>query len=232
MRREAERTLFSLFPWYQRGVRADDYEVIAIDNGSTEPLNGGDVQAAAPHVRYLSYQTASRSPVEAVNLGVELAGGENVAICIDGARILSPRILRYSLMACRAFARPFVCTLGWHLGDEVQNIRSERATARRLSIGFWSRWIGEPTVTRCFPYQRWRHPARTAGSPPLLRAIASRSPSRSFCDWAAFATAFSSREEGWSTSISLRQPAHHTSNRWFCWEKKRSISSMVVLPPM
>ena len=122
MRREATRTLFSLSPTYQQGVRADDYEVIAIDNGSTEPLNADQVHAVAPNVRYLAHATASRSPVDAVNLGVDLARSENVAICIDGARILSPGILRYSLMAFRAFAGPFVCTLGWHLGDEVQNV--------------------------------------------------------------------------------------------------------------
>jgi hypothetical protein len=121
MRREATRTLFSLSPTYQRGVNADDYEVIAIDNGSTEPLSSREVQAVAPNFRYLSYATASRSPVDAVNLGVDMARSENVAICIDGARILSPGILRYSLMSFRAFAHPFVCTLGWHLGDEVQN---------------------------------------------------------------------------------------------------------------
>jgi hypothetical protein len=39
MRREAARTLLSLSTQYQQNLTADDYEVIAIDNGSTEPLD-------------------------------------------------------------------------------------------------------------------------------------------------------------------------------------------------
>jgi glycosyltransferase involved in cell wall biosynthesis len=122
MRRESARTLHSLSPIYQHGVSAGDYEVIAIDNGSTEPLEAEDVRAVAPNFRYIFHDTASRSPVDAVNVGVNLARAANVMVCIDGARILSPGILQYSLMAFRAFAHPFVCTLGWHLGREPQPI--------------------------------------------------------------------------------------------------------------
>lgn len=122
MRREASRTLFSLTAGYQQGISVDDYEVIAIDNASTEPLTDVEVQKFGTNFRYVSHTTSSVSPVGAVNLGVSLARGERVAICIDGARILSPRILYYSLKAFRAFTSPLVCTLGWHLGEEVQNV--------------------------------------------------------------------------------------------------------------
>ena len=39
MCREAERTLHTLSAAYQTGVSDADYEVIAIDNGSSQPLN-------------------------------------------------------------------------------------------------------------------------------------------------------------------------------------------------
>jgi hypothetical protein len=132
MRREAKRTLFSLSPAYQHDVRADDYEVIAIDNGSAEPLNADEVCAVAPNFRYVSHVTTSSSPVEAVNLGVQLARSENIAISIDGARILSPGILSYTLIAFRAFDHPLVCTLGWHLGDEVQNLSVEKGYSQTV----------------------------------------------------------------------------------------------------
>lgn len=122
MRREAARTLFSLSPTYQRGVAAEDYEVVVVENGSTLPLNGDDVERTGPNVRYRWHATSSVSPVDAVNLGVELARGEHVAICVDGARMLSPGIVSYMLAAFRAVTSPFVCTLGWHLGAEVQNV--------------------------------------------------------------------------------------------------------------
>lgn len=122
MRREAPRTLFSLSPEYQRGVEAGDYEVIVVENGSSAPLSADEVERVAPNFRYHGHQTSSSSPVEAVNLGVELARGERVAVCVDGARILSPGVLHLMLAAFRAFPNAFVYTLGWHLGTEIQNV--------------------------------------------------------------------------------------------------------------
>ncbi len=122
MRREAPRTLFSLSPEYQRGVEAGDYEVIVIENGSSVPLQAEAVERIASNFRYHRHETSSPSPVEAVNLGVDLARGERVAVCVDGARILSPGIVHHMLAAFRAFPDPFVYTLGWHLGGEVQNV--------------------------------------------------------------------------------------------------------------
>lgn len=122
MQREAPRTLFSLSPVYQKGAAAEAYEVVVIDNGSTAPLDAGAVERVAPNFRYHRHKTSSSSIVEAVNLGVELARGDRVAICVDGARILSPGVIHYMLAAFRAFENPFIHTLGWHLGEEVQNI--------------------------------------------------------------------------------------------------------------
>ncbi len=122
MRREAPRTLFSLSPGYQRGVAVEDYEVVVIENGSTNPLRAEEVETIAPNFRYHRHETSSSSPVEAVNLGVEMARGEYVAVCVDGARILTPKILQHMLAAFRAYPNPFVYTLGWHLGEEVQNL--------------------------------------------------------------------------------------------------------------
>lgn len=125
MRREAPRTLFSLSPDYQRGVTVSDYEVVVVENGSTDPLPAAEVERIAPNFRYHRHETSSASPVDAVNLGVELARSEQVAVCVDGARILSPGIVHSMLAAFRAFPNPFVYTLGWHLGDEVQNVSIE-----------------------------------------------------------------------------------------------------------
>jgi glycosyltransferase involved in cell wall biosynthesis len=122
MRREAPRTLFSLSPGYQRDVEADDYEVIVVENGSTAPMRADEVERIAPNFSYHWHETSSKSPVDAVNLGVELARGDRVAVCVDGARILSPGIVHYMLTAFRAFPNPFVYTLGWHIGDEAQNV--------------------------------------------------------------------------------------------------------------
>lgn len=122
MRREAMRTLRTLASDFQRNIRSDEYEVIAIDNGSSEPLDPQVGAGLGSAFRYHFNVTKAVSPAAAVNLGVRLARGSHVCVCIDGARMLSPGILSGMLAAFRAWPNAFVSTLGWHLGEEVQNL--------------------------------------------------------------------------------------------------------------
>ncbi len=120
MGREAPRTLHTLSPAYQRGATAADYEVIVIDAGSSRPLDAGFVAGFGPNFRLLR-TAAAPSPAAAVNAAARTARGEAIALCIDGARLLSPGIIRLMLAAFRAYADPVVATLAWHLGPKVQN---------------------------------------------------------------------------------------------------------------
>ena len=120
MGREAPRTLHTLSPAYQRDVTAADYEVIAIDAGSSRPLGAGFVASFGPNFRLLR-TAAAPSPSAAVNAAARIARGEALALCIDGARMLSPGIIRLMLAAFRAYADPVVATLAWHLGPKLQN---------------------------------------------------------------------------------------------------------------
>ena len=121
MRREAERTLFSLTPQYQRGVHGDDYEVIAIDNGSTEPLEESRVKSFGGNFHYIYFKADSPSPCAAINHAINKARARFVMCCIDGARILSPGILKYALAASQLHEHSFIYTIGMHLGPEPQN---------------------------------------------------------------------------------------------------------------
>lgn len=120
MSREAERTLCTLGKDYQLG--ADDYEVIVIDNGSSQPLKLTRVLEFGANFKYHFIETESVSPTAAVNYGVGIADGEFVAVIVDGARMVTPGLVRESLRALQAFRNPFVCALGWHLGPDVQNV--------------------------------------------------------------------------------------------------------------
>ncbi len=120
MRREARRTLFSLSSEYQRDIATDAYEVIAIDNGSAQPLTEEDVRQYGKNFHYHYHETDSPSPVEAVNLGVRLAKGEKVAVIVDGARMASPGLIQQTLLAMRVKQRTFVASLAWHLGPDIQ----------------------------------------------------------------------------------------------------------------
>lgn len=120
MRREARRTLYSLSNTYQINTDGLAYEVIVIDNGSTEPLDRNYAQSFGKNFRYIYFDAHSPSPCEALNYGVQIARGKLITLCIDGARILSPGILHYSMLASRIHKNPFVYTLGMHLGFKPQ----------------------------------------------------------------------------------------------------------------
>lgn len=126
MRREAERTLVSLSTAYQQGVEASEYEVIVIDNGSQQPLDPAEVARVGPNFRYHFLETDSVSPVGALNLGAGMALGKYVALIVDGARMATPGLLHATLKGLRLSEAPFLSSLSWHLGPDVQNRSMEK----------------------------------------------------------------------------------------------------------
>ncbi len=124
MAREAPRTLHTFSPAYQRGVSAADYEVIAVDHGSRKPLEEGIVRSHGPQFRLVSHPagTVPLSPAAAINAAALGSTGAAIAVCIDGARMASPGIVRHMLAALDAWRDPVVATLGWHLGPKLQNL--------------------------------------------------------------------------------------------------------------
>ena len=120
MQREAKRTLYSLSTAHQHGVTAEDYEVIAIDNGSTHPLAPDMVAGFGSNFRYHFHETTSVSPVDALNLGAEMARYDAIAMIVDGARMVSPGLVQWSLAALRLNASAFDCSLSCHLGPDIQ----------------------------------------------------------------------------------------------------------------
>jgi hypothetical protein len=121
MRREAERTLYTLGPDYQRGVQASDYEVVAVDNGSTDPLSESEVTRFGPNFRLVSHPGGDPSPAAAINRVAAEVSSPWVMCLIDGARMLSPGILVGALGAVRERPQGFVYTIGMHLGRAPQN---------------------------------------------------------------------------------------------------------------
>ncbi|MFT6098259.1 MAG: glycosyltransferase involved in cell wall biosynthesis [Arenicella sp.] len=122
MRREAQRTLYSLSSDYQRHVEPSDYQVIVIDNSSSYPLSKEIVESFGTNFEYHYFNTQSVSPAEAINYGASLALGDLLACIVDGARMLSPGVIKNSLIASQAFNKPFITSLAWHLGPKEQNI--------------------------------------------------------------------------------------------------------------
>ncbi len=121
MRREAERTLFSLSAQYQQDVNENDYEVIVIENGSTESLEFDDLSRFGSNFRYHLLCNAPKSPVFAINEGVKLAKAEKIGIMIDGAHILTPGVLKYALMTFALYPSAVLGVRYCFLGPGQQN---------------------------------------------------------------------------------------------------------------
>jgi glycosyl transferase family 2 len=120
MARELPRTIRSLSASMQRGILAQDYEVIVVDNGSNRPFDEAACRQWVPDLVVHHMKDPTVSPVPAINMGLEIARGDVVGVFIDGARMASPGLLASALMASRLHERPAVGTLAFHLGHQVQ----------------------------------------------------------------------------------------------------------------
>jgi hypothetical protein len=122
MARELPRTIRSLSPAMQRGIDPQDYEVILIDNGSTQAFDEAELRGSLPDLVVHRFQNATVSPVPAINYGLGLARAELVGVCIDGARLASPGLLATALAASRLHEHPVIGTVAFHIGPDVQRV--------------------------------------------------------------------------------------------------------------
>ena len=145
MEREGRRTLYSLSTSYQTGMRDTDYEVIVMDNGSTPPFPSAYLESLGGNFRYVYVDDARPSPASAINLGIRQSRGEYVCIMIDGARMLTPGMLRYAVRAIRAFEHPIVTSPSWHLGPDLQRRSVTKGYSKEAEDALLARigWPGD-----------------------------------------------------------------------------------------
>jgi hypothetical protein len=120
MPREVPRSVLSATVPYQRQVDGLDYEILVVENGSSEPLDQSELESIAPNVRYFRLDNPPPSPGYAVNFAVERARGEVLAIMLDGAHMLTPRVLFFGLSPFRYHSNPVVSTPPFFLGPGAQ----------------------------------------------------------------------------------------------------------------
>jgi len=144
MPEQAANTVRSLFTDYQLGVSAQDYEVLIVENASTSNMSEAFIAELPANMRYFLRQETQPTPIHAINFGIDRAIGDNVCVMIDGARVLTPGVVKNTILGHRLSERAVVTVPGYHLGDELQqkavesgySVETERALMQ--SIG-WPR---------------------------------------------------------------------------------------------
>lgn len=121
MQREVPRTLQSLAASYQLDSTDLDYEVLVLDNNSSERLDVRMVKSYGDNFHYHFLQDAPPSPAYALNYGAKHSSGEILCFMIDGAHLLTPGTFRMALGAFRAFRNPLVLTRYFYMGPGSQN---------------------------------------------------------------------------------------------------------------
>ena len=146
MARELPRTVRSLSAALQRDIGEEDYEVIVIDNGSTQAFELDQLQKLGGNISTHRMLHATPSPVPAINRGLALARGDLIGVLIDGARMASPRLLATALDAAKLHERPVIGTLAFHLGPDVQGKSVEQGYCQEVEDKLLDSvdWVADP----------------------------------------------------------------------------------------
>ena len=134
MSRQLGNTLYSLSADYQRNVDAEDYEVVVVENSSDDNLDPSVLRLWAGNFRYTLREESSHSPVAAINFAFSQCRGTTIGLMIDGARLLSPRVLEYALMAAHLSPRALTIVPGYHLGGDEQHLAPEHDEAGETAL--------------------------------------------------------------------------------------------------
>jgi len=116
MPRQALNTVYSLSAAHQQNVRESDYDIVVVENESSDNIPEHELLALGNNIRYFRRQETSASPCRAVNFGLQQCRGKSIGLMIDGARMVTPRVIEYALLAQHADADSLLAIPGYNLG--------------------------------------------------------------------------------------------------------------------
>ena len=143
MPRQAMNTLLSLSTSYQLDIDEASYEVIVVENCSENCLDVARVESLGSQFRYFLRDEPGVSPAAAINFGISQARAEVIGLMIDGARVLSPGVLKYTTQALAMFDAPLVVAPSYDLGTQLQQKSHETGYNEREEVALLSS-IGWP----------------------------------------------------------------------------------------
>jgi hypothetical protein len=117
---QAQNTLISLGTNYQQDVSMDDFEVIIVENESQNLMDAQFIESLPENMHYFMRTDLRPTPVHAINFAASKARGDNICLIIDGARTLTPGVVKNILLGHRLADKAVVSVPGYHLGETLQ----------------------------------------------------------------------------------------------------------------
>lgn len=117
---QAQKTLISMGTDYQDDVQVGDFEVIVVENESPNLIDPDFIASLPSNVHYYKRDKGESSPVHALNFGASLARGEFICLMIDGARMLTPGVVKNIILGHKLSPNTVVSIPGYHLGEALQ----------------------------------------------------------------------------------------------------------------
>lgn len=155
MPRQAMNTLHSFSVPYQKNVSVDDYEVIVVENHSPHTLDKEDVLALGNNFHYFLRDEKGVSPVAAVNFAFAKARGDCIGLSIDGARMVTPRVIEYALLAFELNKHALVMVPGYHLGEQDQKFHLDSGYTEEKEIAALKELHWHENGYRLFQFATW-----------------------------------------------------------------------------
>jgi len=121
MANQLANTLFTLGTDYQRDIDENDYEVIVVENESDDVLSADKISSLPINFQYHRRPNDSVSPVSAIEFGLKRCRGKILGMIIDGAQMITPQVLKYTLWAFKITEDALVAVPGYHLGEVMQH---------------------------------------------------------------------------------------------------------------
>jgi hypothetical protein len=139
MPNQAWNTLLSLTPAYQKNADQEQYEVLVVENRSKNCIPAKRIRSLPDNFTYISREESSISPARAINEGLKKCRGQSIGLLIDGARMLTPRVIEFALQGLQ-IENAIVTVPGYYLTEfatldkpSKSILRYERNLLRSLS---------------------------------------------------------------------------------------------------
>jgi len=132
MPRQALNTVYSLSAQHQQNVRESDYEIVVVENSSSDNMDEEAALKQGNNIRYYLRQETSASPCGAINFGLDQCRGDSIGLMIDGARMVTPRVIEYALLAQQAHLHSLLAVPGYNLGPDEHQFHLETGYNQKI----------------------------------------------------------------------------------------------------